>query len=33
MWYIISNIWIWMLIAFIIGLVVGWRTTILRPQD
>ena len=32
MWYIITNIWLWLLIAFIIGLFVGWRTTTLRPS-
>lgn len=32
MWYIITNIWLWLLIAFIIGLIVGWRTTIVRPS-
>ncbi len=33
MWYIITNIWIWLLIAFVIGLFVGWRTTKLRAQN
>lgn len=33
MWYIITTIWIWLLIAFIIGLFVGWRTTTLRSQS
>ena len=33
MWYIITNIWVWLLIAFVIGIFVGWRTTIVRPQS
>ena len=32
MWYIITNIWVWLLIAFIIGLIVGWRSTALRSN-
>ncbi len=33
MWYIMSQIWIWLLIAFIVGLVVGWRSSLLRTQS
>lgn len=33
MWYIITNIWLWLLIAFIVGLIVGWRSTTMRSQS
>ncbi len=31
MWYIVTQIWIWLLIAFALGCVVGWRST--RPES
>ena len=26
MWYLITQLWLWLLIAFIIGVFVGWMT-------
>jgi hypothetical protein len=32
MTYVASKIAIWLLIAFIAGLIVGWRTSVPRPK-
>lgn len=31
MWYLITKLWLFLLIAFLIGVYVGWTTCRLRP--
>lgn len=26
MWYMISHLWFWILLAFLVGILVGWKT-------
>jgi hypothetical protein len=33
MLYVASEIAVWLLIAFIIGIIVGWRTSLAQPKN